>query len=80
VRVFCGYEYRAANNLFRLVPTTVHVAVRTHDNAFRVHADGVGWLDQAVPFQVASTGPSGPPTAEQAVADVHDTALSVVNP
>ena len=47
---------------------------------------GMDWIDQRVPFQCsASVGPAGPavlvlapPTAVQALADVHDTPLKLL--
>jgi hypothetical protein len=72
-------------------PTAVQAVALVHDtpaSLFWIAIDplpglGVGWITQLEPFQASATVSTKPlrkknPTAVQAVADVHDTALNTV--
>jgi hypothetical protein len=71
-------------------PTAMQNLPDVHDTPLSVASSAptglvVRWIDQRLPFQCSASGASRPranfaPTALQAVADVHDTALSAPTP
>lgn len=77
-------SHRSASSPESVFPTAVHAAAEVHETAPRVYpvlaVVGDGWMLHVAPFHRSATVPSGlkelsnaPPTAVQAVADVHDT-------